>query len=171
MQPEFDHVIIGRVTRPHGIAGEVRAQSHTDRPERFSTLDKVWVGDPPGVAVTVDRVRLHQQSIILKLRGVDTRSEAETLRNQWLSLPMDQAAPLEEGEMYLFQMIGLEVLTVDGNLLGVVDEILETGANDVILVRTPSGELLLPDIPGVVLDVDLQTGCVTVQAPTGLIDG
>jgi 16S rRNA processing protein RimM len=119
----------------------------------------------------VDRARLHQGVIILKLEGCDTRNDAEALRNQWLQVPIQEALPLEEGEFFHYQLIGLQVETAAGEVLGDLHEILQTGANDVWVVRGPAGELLLPDIPDVILDIDPEAGRIVVQIPPGLRDG
>jgi 16S rRNA processing protein RimM len=118
----------------------------------------------------VERARLHQGVVILKLGGCDTRNDAETLRNQWLQIPAEEALPLEEGEFFYYQLVGLQVETAAGEVLGELQEILQTGANDVFVVRGPGGELLLPDIPDVILDVDPEAGRIVVQIPAGLRD-
>jgi len=158
------------VTRPHGVRGEVRVRIHTDEPERFSWLETVWVGDENPSPMVVENARLHQGIIILKLKGCDTRSQAEALRNQWLQVRVEEALTLDEGEFFYYQLVGLQVETTAGEILGQVHEILQTGANDVFVVRGPGGELLLPDIPQVILEIDPQGGRVVVQVPAGLRD-
>jgi 16S rRNA processing protein RimM len=118
----------------------------------------------------VERARLHQGVIILKLEGCDTRNQAEALRNQWLQVRLEEALTLDEGEFFYYQLIGLQVETVDGEVLGELDEILQTGANDVFVVRGPGGELLLPDIPEVILEIDPEAGRMVVRIPAGLRD-
>jgi 16S rRNA processing protein RimM len=122
-------------------------------------------------AVQVEQVRLHQGVAILKLTGCDSRNDAETLRGHWLQVPIEQAIPLEEDEYYLFQLVGLEVRTAEGEVLGELAEVLQTGANDVYVVRGPAGELLLPDIPQVIQEIDLEAGRMLVQLAPGLRDG
>jgi 16S rRNA processing protein RimM len=163
-------LVVGRITRPHGVRGEVRARIHTDDPGRFTRLTQVWVGENSPECREVERVRFHQRAVILKLLGVDTRDQAEALRDQWLQVPIDQAIPLQDGEYYLHQLIGLRVETTAGAHLGDVTEILQTGANDVFVVGTGRRQVLLPDIPGVVLEIRLAEGRVLVEVPAGLID-
>lgn len=129
------------------------------------------MGEADPRPMPVDRARLHQGVIILKLEGCDTRNDAEALRNQWLQVPIQEALPLEEGEFFHYQLVGLQVETAAGEVLGDLHEILQTGANDVWVVRGPAGELLLPDIPDVILDIDPEAGRIVVQIPPGLRDG
>lgn len=163
-------LIIGRVTRPHGVRGELRVQIHTQQPERFLRLEQVLVGDQC-LPMRVEKARLHQHIVILKLAGCDDRNQAEALRNQLLQVPEEEAIPLEEDEVYLYQLIGLQVRTTDGLALGELVDVLETGANDVYVIRSPAGrELLLPDIPQVILEINPEAGYLLVQPPAGLLD-
>lgn len=167
------YLVIGRITRPHGVRGEVRVEPHTDQPERFGWLGRVFVGDDSPQAMTVERVRLHQGVVILKLGGSDSRDHAEMLRGKWVLIPADEAIPLEQGELFLYQLVDMNVVNEEGETLGTVEDVLQTGANDVLIVRTrdePPRELLIPDIPDVVLDVDPEAHRVVVRIPPGLIE-
>jgi len=131
------------------------------------------IGDETPTLARVERVRFHQRLVILKLAGCDSRDQAENLRGQWLQVPIEEAIPLAEGEHFYYQLIGLQVETAGGELLGKLVEILETGANNVFVIRNSrprTGDLLLPDIPGVVLDIDLKASRMVVKLPTGLRD-
>lgn len=162
---------VGRITRPHGVRGEVRVELMTDTPERFDWLDAVYVGEANPRLVAVDSVRFHQGIVLLRLVGYPTRTEAEQLRGELLQIPEAEAVPLEEGEYYLFQLEGLEVLTVGGTLIGRLTEVMETGANNVFVVEGPSGQHLLPDIPDVIKEIDIEGGRIVIQPLPGLIDG
>jgi 16S rRNA processing protein RimM len=171
---EPGYLVIGRITRPHGVRGEVRVKTRTDLPERFHWLTRVYVGDRSPVAMSVERVRLHQDVVIIKLGGSDSRTDAEALRGQWVLVPADEAIPLDEGELFLYELVGLAVVTEEGEDVGTVIDVLQTGANDVLIVRTrsdPPGQVLLPDIPDVVLDVDTEAGRILVRITPGLMEG
>jgi 16S rRNA processing protein RimM len=158
---------VGRVLRPHGVRGEVRVEIHTDFPERFAVYETLYLGDqrtPYGL----EGHRFHQGKALLKFVGVDDRNAAEELREQWVWIAIQDAAPLQEGEIYLHQMIHLRVVTVEGEDLGEVTEIIETGANPVYVVRGSGGEILIPDTDEVILDIDLDRQRVTVQLIEGL---
>ena len=164
-EPPF--LIVGRVLRPHGVRGEVRVEIHTDFPERFALYETLYLGDQ-FESYDLQGHRFHQGKVLLKFRGVDDRNVAETLRGQWVWISVQDAAPLEEGEIYLHQMLHLQVVTVEGERLGTVSEIIETGANPVYVVRGRSGEILIPDTQEVIVDVDLERQVATVNLIEGL---
>ena len=178
--PRF--LAVGRILRPHGLRGEVRVEIHTDHPERFALYDRVYLGltqvDPgpagllsaaPGATpYGLEGHRFHAKWVLLKLAGIDDRTQAETLRGQWVWISPEQAAPLDEGEVYLHEMLDLEVVSDEGEALGQIAQIIETGANPVYVVRGLRGELLLPDTEEVILDVDLEARQVTVHLIEGL---
>ncbi len=165
-EPRF--LVIGQVGKPHGVRGEVRVQPYTEQPERFTWLKMVYLGDISPQPVVVESARLHQGMVLLKLAGYDDRTMAETLRGVWLQVPEEEALPLEEGEYYLYQLIDLRVYREDGHYLGLLVDVLETGANNVFVVEGEQGELLLPDTAEVVREIDFANGRMTVHLLPGL---
>jgi 16S rRNA processing protein RimM len=179
-EPRF--LAVGRILRPHGLRGEVRVEIHTDLPERFALYEQVYLAPaqadpgPAGLlgASPVTRAfglqghRFHSKCVLLKLAGIDDRTQAETLRGLWVWIAPEQAAPLDEGEVYLHDMLELQVVTDEGEALGQIVQIIETGANPVYVVRSVRGDLLLPDTDEVILDVDLEAQRVTVHLIEGL---
>lgn len=169
--PRF--LVIGRVARPHGVRGEIRVEIITDLPERFTWLDVVHMSrtpdDPEPRPVPVEGVRFHQGYALLKLSPYDNRGDVEALRGAWLMVPGAEALPLEEGELYHYQLEGLEVYTDEDVYLGHLAEILETGANEVFVVQGPRGEVLLPNIGEVVQEVDVDGGRMIVHLLEGLL--
>lgn len=166
-EPRF--LVIGRVVKPHGVRGELRAEIFTDLPERFTWLETVYVGEDSPQPVAVESVRFHKNFVLIKLAGYDTRESAAALRAQLLQVPEEDAIPLEEGEYYLFQLVGLAVYTDEGEHLGELVEVLETNANNVFIVDGPRGEVLLPDTDEVVLDIDFENGRMEVHLMDGLV--
>jgi len=166
---ENEFIVIGQITKPHGIRGEVRVKPHTDEPQRFTWLEQVYVGKTDPQLMAVEKARVHQKMVLLKLTAVTDRTQAEALRGAWLQVAEDEALPLAEGEYYLFQLEGLAVFTVAGEPLGTLTSIIETGANRVFVVQGDRGELLLPDIDDVVEDIDFENGRMTVKLLPGLI--
>ncbi len=167
-EPRF--LIIGRVVKPHGVRGEVRVEVHTDLPERFGWLETVYLGREDLEPITIEGVRYHKSWVLLKLAGIDDRFAAEELRGQWLQIPREQALPLEEGQYYLYQVIDIEVYLEDGKHLGNVIEVMETKANNVFVVAGQYGEVLLPDIDDVILEIDFEKQRMTVRLLPGLLD-
>jgi len=161
--------VIGRVLRPHGVRGELRLALLTDYPERLPLHPVFYLGDDEK-PYRVERVRLQQGAALVKLAGCDDRDAAEALRGQWVQIPIEDAVPLEEGEYYTFQLIGIEVVTDHGESLGRVVEVLETGANDVYVVHGPRGEVLLPAIEDVVRELDVPARRMVVSPLPGLLD-
>lgn len=149
------------------MEGQVQVEILTDLPERFDLLETVYLGDDHSPAV-VESHQVRGRKAVLKLAGVDDRVEAEKLQGLLIQVPLDEARPLEEDEYYLYQIVGLEVWTREGEYLGRVAEVLETGSNDVYLVREGTQEILIPALSDVVLDVDLNAGRMEVQLMKGL---
>lgn len=151
----------------------MRAIIITDMPERFEWLERVhvsadeWEPQPPALAV--ESVRYHGDGVLLKLATIDDRDAADELRNHWLQVPVEDAIPLAEGEYFLFQLIGLTVVTDTDEPLGEVADLLETGAHNIFVVNGPRGEILLPDIPDVVKTIDFDAGRVVVHLLPGLL--
>lgn len=160
---------VGRVIKPHGVQGEVRVELMTDLPQRFEWLKVIYVGERNPRPIAVESVRYHQEFVLLKLAGYPTRTEAEALRNELLQVPEEEAIPLEEGEYFLHQLLGLEVFTEGGQGLGRLTDVLETGANNVFVVVGPGGEHLIPDIPDVVQEVDVDGGRIVIRPLPGLL--
>ena len=166
---ETEFIVIGQITKPHGVRGEVRVKPHTDEPARFNWLEQVYVGESSQRLMAVEKARVHQGMILLKLTAVNDRTAAEALRGEWLMVPEAEALPLAEGEYYLFQLVGLAVFTAEGDALGMLTRVIETGANNVFEVQGEQGELLLPDIADVVQEIDFENGRMTVTLLPGLI--
>jgi 16S rRNA processing protein RimM len=164
------------------LRGEVRVEIHTDHPERFALYERIYLGltqvgaGPAGLLSAAPDVtpygleghRFHGKWVLLKLAGIDDRTQAETLRDLWVWISPEQAAPLDEGEVYLHDMLELDVVSDEGEELGQIAQIIETGATPVYVVRGLHGELLLPDTDEVILDVDLEAQLVTVHLIEGL---
>ena len=128
------------------------------------------------VEETIEQVREHKTHLLVKFAGVDGRSAADELRNLWLFVDEADAAQLEEGAYWIHDIVGLDVFTAQGELVGRITDVLETGANDVYVVAAAGDfnrgrEVLLPAIDDVILAVDLPQKRMTVQLPDGLLDG
>ncbi len=172
-KPRF--LLLGEVLRPHGVRGELRVRLLTDYPERISTMEYIHLGKDPHSEVAaeynVEHLRLHQEGYaLLKLKAVDDRDAADLLRQLFVMVPLEDAVPLEEGEFYLYQLIGITVQTEDGTPLGTLREVLETGANDVYIIDSPvHGEILIPVTEETVLDTRINDGLMIVRLPEGLL--
>jgi 16S rRNA processing protein RimM len=168
------YLAIGRIIAPHGIRGEVKVEVLTDFPERFKPGAHVFLGagteDQEARPAKIAAARPHKGGFLVKLDSVPDRNAAELERNRYLLIPAADAMPLGEHENYLHDLMGLEVETTDGQHLGELREVLFTNANDVYVVRGPAGEVLLPAIRDVVLQVDVPARRMVVALPEGLLD-
>jgi len=168
------YLLLGEILRPHGIRGELRMRVLTDYPERISKRGYIFLGKDPNtdkaIRYTVEAMRMHHDYGLLKLAGVDDRTAAEAYRELFVMIPLEDAVPLEEGEVYLFQLIGLTVQTSAGEILGKLTEVLETGANDVYFVDSPKyGDVLIPATDDTIVEVNVEAGTITVELPEGLL--
>ena len=168
-----DYLVIGQILRPHGLRGEVRMRVLTDAPDRLPELDRVYLADSPADAHPQKRalrsLRFNNNVALLSLAGCRSRNDAEALRDKTVMIATDQAAPLEDGEYYLFELIGLNVIA-DQVDLGRVKEVLETGANDVYVVDGGAfGEVLIPAHDETILNIDFDARAITMSLPEGLL--
>ena len=165
------YLSVGFLRRPHGLHGEIIMDLHTDFPERMKSGRKLFVGDEHK-PVTLASVRPHQSGLLVKFKNVETPEDAGMFRNQWVFIKAKGAPSLPAGTIYQHELIGFKVVDENDNPLGELVEILETGANDVYVVRDDSGrEILLPAIPSVILDVETALRLVRVHLLDGLVTG
>jgi 16S rRNA processing protein RimM len=156
------YLVIARIVSPQGNKGEVKTEVVTDFPERFASTPAVYLGEEYR-RYELDGYRLQGRVAVLKLRDVESMEQAERLRGDLVHVPEEEAVELPTGHYFWHQIMGLRVVTVEGETIGTVDDILETGSNDVYVVHGPGGEQLIPAIKDVVKGIDLEKGIVTVQ--------
>jgi 16S rRNA processing protein RimM len=162
------YLIIGRVFKPWGVRGEVKVEILTEFPERFASLRTVYLGDD-AKPFLVTGARLHGNAALLKFKGIDVPEDAEALRDQVVQVAREDAVKLPKGKLYLYQLIGLRVVTVEGEALGEITDVIDTGANDVYVVHDGQREILVPAIEEVVKEISLERSEVRVQLMEGLI--
>ena len=164
--PDLEFITIGRILAPWGVKGKLKVKIETDFPQRFASGAKVYISQQP---MTIDSAEWHSGKLIIKLSAIDSIEEAQKLRGKTVEIPHSQVQPLPEGQYYHFQLIGLEVRTTQGELLGKITEILTTESNDIYVVRNAKGEILIPAIEDVVKSVDLEQGHVVIEPIKGLL--
>lgn len=162
-------VLVGTLGRAHGLRGELAVHVHTDEPERRLAPGATVLLDGRREA-TVATARWHSGVLLLGLRGVADRTAAETLRGMdlWARVPADEV-PSDEDAYYDRQLVGLEVRDAAGAAVGTIAAVLHLPAQDVLEVRTPSGERLVPFVTDLVPTVDLASGYVQVADVPGLL--
>ena len=162
------YLAIAKVVAPHGVKGEVRCQILTDFPERFARTKRIFLGGEHKIT-QVKRARVDRGRALLKLEGVDSRESAQKLVGMIVFVPDSEAVTLPPGTYFWHDIIGLAVRSTDGAELGPVTEILETGSNDVYVVRGERGEVLIPATQEVVRTIDVQAGVITIKVLEGLL--
>ena len=163
------YIAIGHIGSLFGVKGEVKVTPATDFPERFRALKTVYLG-PDARPIQLVSSRPHQNALLVRFAGYTTREEAQALVGLWVQIPAADVLPLAEGERYIFQLIGLKVRTTDGRDLGVVDEVLSTPANEVLVTHGPLGELLIPYINDVIAEENPHSDEIVVYPIPGLLE-
>ena len=167
-----DLLRVGVITSTHGIAGEVKVFPTTDDANRFKKLKKcILKTERESMELDICSVKFFKNMVILKFKQFTNINEVEKFRNGELYVTRENAMPLEEGEYYICDLIGLNVVDEDGNNIGVISDVLQTAANDVYEVEAPNGKKhLIPAIKQCVLNVDLTKKVMNVHIMKGLLD-
>lgn len=160
-------LLCGKVVNTHGLHGEVKVLPYTDSADFFKGIKKVFKKD--GTPLTILSYRPQKGALLFRFREIDTVEKAETIRNQELFVSREDAPPLPDGRYYIVDILGLRVVCDDGRTLGKVTEVLQTGKNDVYVVRGEK-EYLIPVIDEVVLDTDIAAGQILIKPLKGLLD-
>jgi 16S rRNA processing protein RimM len=184
-------LVVGRVLRPHGVRGEVTVEVLSDAPDRFAPGAELAAGDPEGAdpeagdpeaagpapdlsgglrRVVVASSRLHQGRLLLAFQGIDDRTAADSLRGLLLSIPARAARPLEPGEYWPHQLVGLAVVDRQDQERGTVADVVPGTAHDLLSVRLRDGATALVPAVAALVIVDLDAGRVVVDALPGLLD-
>lgn len=166
-EPVF--LAVGKLHRAHGVHGEIIMEVLTDFPERLETGITLFIGKEHQ-PVRLKSRRWHNQNLLVSFDGYSNPEAVSVLVNQLVQVPAADRPPLPEGEYYHHQLLGLQVVDENGNLLGRLKQILETGANDVYIVQPEQGrEILLPAIDSVLQSIDLAQGRITIHLLPGLL--
>ena len=168
-------LVVGRVGRPHGLRGEVTVEVRTDDPAQCFAGGSVLLTDPPGRGpLTVAGSRWHADRLIVRFAGVGDRESAENLRDTVLEIESDELAPLTDPEeFYDHELIGLTVLTVTGEQVGTVSDVLHHGQDLLVVSGTGARggrEILVPFVAALVPEVDIKAGRLVIDPPAGLLD-
>jgi 16S rRNA processing protein RimM len=172
--PPPDRLVVGRVVRPHGVRGELSVEVLSDAPDRFAPGAELGVGDPDGPEplepAVIRAARLHLGRLLLSLEGVEDRDAADRFRGAWLSIPVASARPLDPGEFWPHQLVGLTVVDHQGRERGRVADVVPGAAHDLLAVELPSGTSALVPAVAALVTVELEAGRVLVDAVPGLLD-
>jgi len=168
-----EEIVIARIVKPRGIRGEVNCVVQTDFPERFSSLESVtvWLPNESRLKLEVEDAWFHNDRVILKFAGYDTMTAAQELTGGRLVIGDSDLELLEDGQFFEHQVIGSEVVRLNGQSIGRVKSLLRTGGTDVLLVETEEGlELMIPFADEICTEVDVNAKRITIDPPEGLLD-
>ena len=162
---------IGQIVNTFGIKGMVKVKPFTDDIRRFDELKTVYVEkDGKQTEYEVEEVKYHKDMVLIKFKGIDKVEQAEILRNSYLTVSRDSVEKLEEGRYYIVDLLGLEVYTDEQILLGTLEDIFNTGSNDIYVVKDKQGkQILLPAIQDVIKQIDIENKKIIVHLLPGLI--
>ena len=167
MKKEF--LEAGKIVNTHGIRGEVKIIPYTDSPELLAEFDRLFLGKAH-TEVIIERSRVFKNTVIAKIEGIDTPEEAEKLRNKLLYMHRDDLE-LDEDTYFIQDLIGMEVRDADsGQVYGKIADVMQTGANDVYVVKGDDREYLVPAIGDVVVSTDIDADIMTIRPLEGLFD-
>ena len=163
---------VGVITSTHGIKGEVKVFPTTDDVNRFKKLKKVILDTgKEKIDMEIAGVRFFKNMVILKFKGIDDINDVEKYRKAELYVTRENAVPLKKNEYYIADLIGMDVVSDEDEELGVIDDVLQTGANDVYVIKKAGcQDLLIPAIKDCVKDVDVEGGKMIVHLLEGLRD-
>ena len=167
-----EYLEIGQIVNTFGVKGMVKVNPFTDDITRFDKLKKVYICKKGKMEeVEIEEVKYHKKMVLLKLKGISNMNDAELQKGSYLKIHRKDAIPLPEGTYFIADLIGLDVYTDDGILLGKVDDIYNTGSNDIYVVKDELGkQILLPAIKDVLKEIDLDNEKITVHIIKGLLD-
>lgn len=162
---------IGQIVNTFGIKGMVKVKPFTDDIRRFDELKKVYVKKNSNqTEYEIEEVKYHKDMVLIKLKGIDKVEQVEELRNAYLTVSRDSVEELEEGRYYIVDLLGLEVYTDEQILLGTLEDIFNTGSNDIYVVKDKQGkQILLPAIQDVIKQIDIENKKIIVHLLPGLI--
>ena len=167
MQEYFE---IGQIVNHFGIKGIVKVVPYTDDITRYDNLKTVYVTIKQNKKqYIIEEVKYHKNMVLIKFKGIDKVEDAESLRNGILEVERKDAAKLEKDSYYIADLIGMQVYTDDGKTLGVLDDIYNTGSNDIYVIKTEEyKQILLPAIKDVIKEISLEENKIIVHMISGL---
>ncbi|MFC2172509.1 ribosome maturation factor RimM [Acidobacteriota bacterium] len=166
-----EHVLIGRILRKRGNRGEIVIKPMTAERERFLSLRRIFIGFNVNelASFEIEKVWFHGRRTVMKLKGIDTISEAENMRGQNLYIPDAEKIDLPAGTYFHHDLIGMEVVDRSLGVLGNIVSIIETGGADILVVENDSRQIMIPAAKHYCREVDLESGCVRVIIPKELL--
>ncbi len=167
-----EFISLGRITKPQGLKGAFRVRAHGVESENLLNVDTIYIRSSSGLpeSYAVQSIQQRKGFFVVRVREIDRIEKVTPLIQSEILAAKDDIPPLEEGEYYWYELVGLKVETKSGRNLGTVQSIIPTGSNDVLQVRKQKQEFLIPLIEEVIIKVDLESGMILIDPIPGLLD-
>ena len=160
-----DYLLIGEITKPQGVQGELKVRPITCDPWRFEELDFAFVKDGENYKkVSISVRKVNEDAVFLRMEGVLTRNDAETMRGTQLFIDREHAVQLDEDSAFICDLMGLKGVLTDGSEIGKIIDVMQPGGNDVYVFKGKRGEVLVPALKSVVVKVDLNEGTMLLDS-------
>ena len=164
--PKKDKVLVGLITSAHGIRGMVKVYPYADSPDRFNTIQRVYIEGDDALRA-VESASVQKNMALVKIQGVDTRNAAEGILKKKLFIPFEDRKPLEKDQFFIDDLIGLTVSTPSGDVIGELTDVMTQHGNDILVIDTEKGEVLIPFVKAFVRSVD--QGGIVVEPIEGML--
>ena len=166
-------ISFGKISKVHGLAGEVKFLPHSRQLDNIYTLDRIFIYKKPGgppTKLTITKSRIHKNSAIIRIKGIDSIEDAEQLVGTTVYIETENLNELDEGEYYWFDLIGLEAYTDDGEFIGIVDSLIDRSLQSLLVVKNNDREYLIPLTEPIVKEIDLENSKIIITPIEGLLE-
>ena len=166
-------ISFGKISKVHGLAGEVKFLPHSRQLDNISTLERIFIyknpGEPP-TELIITKSRIHKNSAIIRIEGIDSIEDAEQLVGTTVYVETEDLNELDEGEYYWFDLIGLETYTDDGQFIGTVESLIDRSMQSLLVVKNENKEHLIPLTEPIVKEIDLENSKIVITPIEGLLE-
>lgn len=162
--------LVGKVSKPQGIKGEVKVEVITSFPEHFEELSELYMDEDVNCVVAIEKTRFAKNFVYIKFKNIDSRNDAEAIRNKYLYISEKELFPLEDDEFYHHQLIGLKVFSEEGLYIGKIIDVETYPENDIISIKSDDKSIhLVPVVKEFIKDINIETQKVTIKVLDGLL--
>lgn len=166
-------ILFAKITKTHGLSGELKVHPFSKDLSSFSDLKKVYLQDPSEdkpVELQIEKKRFHKNFAIIKFKGIDTAEDSHQLVNKELLIDKTQLGKLDDDEFYWFQLIGMKVFTEKNEYIGKVSDLLDNGAQEILIVKTDNKEFLIPFVEKFIIETNLRESKIVINPVDGLLE-
>lgn len=164
----MEKIKIGKIVNVVGLKGELKLYNYSDRQDRYEDLESIYIGDE---SFNIEKIRYQKDMIIIKVFGIDDRNAAEALKNKFVFISEADLDELAEGQHYIKDLIGLEVVSQSGEKIGILKNIQTETAQELYCIMTEAEKMIyIPGVKEFILDIDEKVGKITVKLPEGLLE-